>query len=151
MSQNYQRYQIILTETSPEFSVHGKKAFGKCMLEARGETGKVNFSIQNLKPGIICNAYIVAAGNDTNLAIHIGKILSNAAGNAEIKWECNANNVDESGLSLKAFNVAGVMIFGENVVNAPIMGYRDSEIMWKNNLRVHNKQTSRTEDVTCEC
>ena len=148
MSQSYQRYQIILTEASPDFSVRGKKAFGKCILEARGDSGKISFNVQNLKPGIICNAYIAAADNGVGLAINIGRIIASDTGNAEIKWECSAGNVDNSGLPLKVFNVAGMMIFGENIVSAPIIGFKDGEVEWEKNLRVHSNNTQNMENIS---
>jgi len=147
MSQNYQRYQVILTEASPELSVAGKKAFGKCVLEARGEAGKVSLSVQNLKPGAICNAYIVSSDNLTSSAISIGRVIANNSGSAEIKWECNAKDVDDSGLELRAFNVAGLMILDDNTEKAPILGFKDKEVAWRNNLRIHSKKPLTMERV----
>lgn len=137
MSQNYQRYQIILSENSAEFTMRGKKALGKCVLEAKGDCGKVSFSVQNLRPGVICNAYIVASDNISSAAIDIGRIIANEKGGAELKWECDANDVEGCGLALNAFNVAGMMVLDENIIRAPIIGHRDREVAWKNNLRLH--------------
>lgn len=144
MSQNYQRHQIILTEVSPEFTVYGKRAFGKCILEAKGELAKVVFSVQNLKPGTVCNAYIVAADKGESLAVNIGKVIANASGVAELKWSCSSRDVDDSGLPLKTFNVAGIMVPEGNTMRAPIVGYRDGETMWKNDIRIHSKRPPNT-------
>jgi len=141
MSQNYQRYQIILTEKTSDFSAHGKKAFGKCILESKGEAVKVSFSVHNLKPASICNAYIVAVQSGESLAIDIGKLVANAAGIAELKWECRSiNNVDGSGLMLKDFNVAGMMILEGSTAKAPIVGYKSGEVSWRDNVRIYNKK-----------
>jgi len=139
MSQNYQRHQIILSENSPEFTEKGKKALGKCVLEAKGEEGKINFTVSNLKPGVICSAYIVASDSRSGRAVNIGRIIADDKGSAKIKWECSANDVDGSGLTLGDFNVAGMMILDENIISAPIIGHKDREVAWKNNLRVHSK------------
>ncbi|MCL2564449.1 MAG: hypothetical protein FWE24_01390 [Defluviitaleaceae bacterium] len=144
MSQNYQRYQIILSENTTEFTMKGKKALGKCVLEAKGESGKVSFSVQNLKPGVICNAYIVSSDNVSGAAIDIGRIIVSDKGSAELKWECSADDVDGSGIALNAFNVAGMMILDGNAIKAPIVGHRDREVAWKNNLHIHSKKLPET-------
>ena len=150
MSQNYQRYQIILSENSAEFTMQGKKALGKCVLEAKGDSGKVIFGVQNLKPGVICNAYIVASDNVSGAAIDIGRIIVDEKGSAEIKWECSASDVDGSGIALNAFNVAGMMVLDENIVRAPIIGHKDKEVAWKNNLRLHSKRLMELTKADCE-
>jgi len=145
MSQNYQRHQIILTESSAEFTSKGKKALGKCVLEAKDEFGKVSFSVSNLRANVICNAYIVAAGSASSSAISIGRVIADEKGNSGIKWECNANDVEGSGLKLSDFNVAGLMILDSNVISAPVIGHRDREVAWKNNLKVFKKSTEITQ------
>ncbi|MDL2248075.1 hypothetical protein LJB89_00055 [Tyzzerella sp. OttesenSCG-928-J15] len=147
MSQNYQRYFMVLSEKSTEFTIRGKKALGKCILESKGGSGKVTFSVQNLKPGVICNAYIIAADNNSSIAIDIGRIIPDDKGKAEIKWECNSLNVEGSGLGLKDFNVAGMLSIKSESVNAPIIGYKDGEIIWRNNFKLHSKKPLEFEKV----
>jgi len=146
MSQSYQRYQIILTETSPELSAHGKKAFGKCILEAKNGSGKVSLSVQNLKSGAACNAYIIAVNGEAPLAINIGKLSADTSGHAQLKWQCSASNVDNSTLELKDFVVVALCV-GSSISNTGLVGYRDKEIAWKNDLRVHSKNPPSVENA----
>ena len=151
MSQNYQRYQIILTEKTSDFSAYGKKAFGKCMLEAKGESVKVSLSIQNLKPATVCSAYIIAPESGGSLAIDIGRVAANTAGRAELKWECrSANSVDGSGFMLKDFSVAGLMIIEGSSAKAPIIGYKNGEVSWRDNLRIHKKTVAPSSELQPE-
>ena len=144
MPQSYQRYFMVLCETSAEFTMQGKKALGKCIIEVKGGNGKIIFSVQNIKPGNIHSAYIVAADGNSSTAVEIGRIAPDNSGLGQIKWECNANNVENSGIALENFNVAGLMkIEGANVT-APLVGYKNDEINWKNQLKLHIKRDVST-------
>ena len=149
MPSSYQRYFMALSESSNEFTMEGKKALGKCIIEAKGSNGKVILSVQNIKPERIYSAYIIAANESSSTAIEIGRIIPDLNGHGQTKWECNANNVENSGIALGSFNVAALMSVAPNsllvvapLVNAPLVGYKDGEINWKNELKIHSQKSA---------
>ena len=140
MPNNYKRYFITLSEASSEFSMQGKKALGKCIIEAKNTSGKIIFSVQNIKPDNVYGAYIVAAEKGASTAVEIGRIAPDTYGRGQIKWECDAIDVEGSGAPLTSFNVAGLMIINGSNVTAPLVGTRDINIIWKNNIKLHSKR-----------
>lgn len=132
----YKRYFVAMTHDSEGYEYRGKAPAGSCIIEARGNTGKLNLTIQDLKPEAIYKLYIVFKEAGKNIGIPAGSVRVNNRGKGELKWEFDADNTCGTGLGIELFICVAVIVSNKNSLISPLVGYKDQEIQWKSNLQL---------------
>ena len=154
---DYYRAYVALTEEQPGFSLPGKKAFGKAIVDARGESGKLLVSAQGLQPNELYKVYLVAKSVGAPASRYSGVFMADLRvdekGSAELKLTFDASNVGESGFAVGAFDVVAIVVHNAPVLTAPLVGYVAEPVFWKNGFEVAKKkeseiQTSDSAEVT---
>lgn len=127
----YSRSFIALEQDSPDYTMLGKKALGKTIIECNQGKGKVLMSVSGLRPEVMYKAYIVSADEKESSGVHIGNILVDVKGNGELKFETNADDVKGTGINLKDFNISCLMLDKANGPITPLVGYKNEKMLWK--------------------
>jgi hypothetical protein len=119
------------------YSLDTREPNGYCKVEIREGKGKINTYMQGLKPlkdGSGYRVYIIAAQTDRASAVAVASLNVDNKGHAEMLYEFDPDNVDGTGLAIEEFNVAAILLKGDQVKNiiAPFVGYKDRTVVWKN-------------------
>lgn len=129
----YSRSFIPLKQDSPGFSINEKLPVGKCIIEiTKNGRAKISVSVSNVKPETVYKVYLIsgaAAGS-----VCAGTLLVDSWGKGDIKWEYDSQTL-ENGLTMSQIDVVSVIVPKGDSFTAVLTGYRDFEIMWKNNFR----------------
>jgi hypothetical protein len=144
MNQDYYRAYIALIEEQQGYSVAGKRAFGKAIIEARGADGKLTVSVQGLKPKIFYKVYLAAknvgASDNRYSGVCMGDLVVNEKGAGDIKVAFDAGNVGGTGFAANLFTTAIVMVDNAPVLTAPLAGYVGDKVFWKTGFEVFKKK-----------
>lgn len=135
MHRQYSRNFVTLKQECEDYTVHGRQALGTCILELRESSGKINATIQHLKPENIYKLCLISANEQTALCVRIStfKMWENHKG--EVRCDFNANDVCGTNLPIEAFNVVAVIcIKPESDTTIALSGYINQTVTWKNNL-----------------
>lgn len=143
MAKRYFREFIIMKENNSDYSIQGKSAVGKCILEIKDDTGKIMFTVSNLKPEVVYRAYIISSGEDRSRGVHIGNIVVNQSGNGTLKYEGDAENILNTGLKVSEINSVSIIIFKSDGMITPLIGYKNEEIPWKHNFYDITRENER--------
>lgn len=146
MAKRYFRDFIIMKENNSDYSIQGKSAVGKCILEIKDDTGKILFTVSNLKPEVVYRAYVISSGEDRSRGVHIGNIVVNQSGNGTLKYEGDADNILNTGLKVSEINSVGIIIFKPEGIITPLIGYKNEEIPWKHNFYDITKENERNRE-----
>ena len=134
MSRQYKRNFVTLKQERSDYSLNGKQALGRCIIETKTEKSKLSIYVQDLKPQILYKAYLIAGDTNESLGISVGTINVDAKGKGELKWEFDANDVHSTKKCVEEFNVVSVIAPKKGDVIAVMTGFIKDEIMWKNNF-----------------
>lgn len=140
IKRRYDRFFIMFKRELNGYSIDGREPNGYCKIEIRDGKGKVSTYIQGLKPlkdGSMYRVYLIAVQGDKSLGVPIGWLDIDDRGRGECRFEFNPDNLDGTGLAIEDFNVGAIIIKGDNIKEliAPIVGYKDKEILWKNGFK----------------
>jgi len=144
MNNDYFRAFVALTEEQTGFSLAGKKAFGKAIIETRGADGKLLVSAQGLKPTVLYKIYLVAknigAPTSRFSGVLMGSLPVNDKGVAETKILFDANSVGESGFMVGLFSAVAIIVHNAPILTAPLVGYVSEPVFWKNGFEFFEKK-----------
>lgn len=138
---NKNRYQRIFLIFSPEDKGFGsgQEPSGYVRIEISNGKGKLLASVQSLRKldRLVYNLYLIRSTGDIVIPVRVGTIqLQN--NRAELKWDFNPEDVANTGLAIKDFNVAAII--GESKDSnidefvCPIAAYRDGKVSWRSNI-----------------
>jgi len=154
MINGYFRGFVALGEEQSGFSLPNKKAFGKVIIEARGDDGKLLVSIQGLKPTVLYKIYLVAKSEGTAsnrfMGVCMGNLPLNDKGVADVKILFNAANVCESKMDIGLFSAVAVIVHDAPVLTAPLVGYINEPFLWKNGFEFFVKPNESVVSKTNE-
>lgn len=133
---SYSRVFITLKEDKTGFGLASRQPVGRCVIEVRGEHGKITFTVQNLKPGIVYEALLMRANPSEAEGIPLGLIHVDEKGKGELKCSIIANNVLNSQIPVTEFNISAVFVAGDKDLVAPLVGFKDESMRWRQNFRL---------------
>lgn len=132
---SYSRYFIILQEDEKGHSISPEKqSSGYAKIEMKNDKCKVSFYVQNIKrEKISCYMFLIANKKDCKKIINLGLLNIDDNGRADITYECTADNIGDSNISMD--KVGGAAI-GKFIGGKPIFvmsGFASTEIpdKWK--------------------
>jgi len=149
---SYKRNFVTLKEKDAGFSLKGS-ALGRCIIESKGDKGKISVSVQNLKPEIMYKACLISSNGDGVTGITLGSIPVDKNGKGELKVDVDTQSVNESGIDLSSFQIITVMVSDKEGMLAPLEGYTGKEIAWQRNFKEPKKQDKKeivTEELIAE-
>lgn len=140
MQRRYERFFIMFKPALTAYSIENQEIKGYMKIEIRDGKGRITTYIQGLKPlknNEMYRIYLISANSDNSLGIPVGWLETDSRGRGEHKYEFNPDNIENSGLSIEKFNVAAISIKGDNIneFTFPVVGYKEREILWKNNFK----------------
>lgn len=112
----YRRYSAALKEYSRKYAISPiKRPRGQVIIEVVGETCQLQCSVKNLRPlfedGYAKNYTLWLVDEDDNerFPVYAGEIILNESGVGEGKWKLEANNVNNSGLTIEDFSALEIL------------------------------------------
>ena len=152
---DYFRAFVALTEEQSGFSIAGKKAFGKAIIEARGTEGKLLVSVQGLQPDAFYKVYLVAKNIGTPSSrfsgVFMGNLPVNDKGVADIKIPFNAHSVANSGFMVGLFSAVAIIVHNAPALTAPLVGYVSEPVFWKNGFEIFKIEEEVKEATGTKC
>lgn len=132
---SYSRYFIILQEDEKGHSISPEKqSSGYAKIEMKNDKCKVSFYVQNIKrEKVSCYMFLIANKKDCKKIINLGLLNIDDNGRADITYECTADNIGDSNISMD--KVGGAAI-GKFIGGKPVFvmsGFASTEIpdKWK--------------------
>ncbi|MDR1703136.1 MAG: hypothetical protein LBS19_00410 [Clostridiales bacterium] len=125
MSRSYYRAFFALKEDSRGYSA-GRQPQGRCVVEARGGTGKASVYVQDLKPQVTYDVYIVKSGEKAT-ACCLGTIESSPRLRAEERFEFDADNPGGKGCPIEDYDGVAVIVNNPQM-DAPLSGGKEGPI-----------------------
>jgi len=130
---SYSRFFMPLAEESRGYDFKGRTPVGRCIVEGRGNTGKLSLWVQDLKPQVKYEVYLIFAENRKYVGINAGLLDVDAKGKAEIRRDITELHT----LVLKEIVAVAVIAAGQSGVVSPLCGYRDEQIAWRHGFEVY--------------
>lgn len=134
---SYNRYFIIFQEEDKGYGIAiDKQPTGYTKIETRNGRCKVTVYAQNLVkdrgPYLCC---LIDGSKSPAVIAKLGTITVDETGRGETWWEYREDDVAETGIPVDRFNVAAVVVEGDEL-KAPLAGYigRD-KISWKDKIK----------------
>lgn len=144
-SRKYSRNFISLNQESSAYNLDFRACMGKCIIEIRENVGKINISVQGLKPSILYKICLISL-KDTELKEEpLGFIDIDVNGKGESKISFNPDNINNSGLKIEDCNVISIIV-EDNELTSPLVGYIGEEIYWREKYISYKENASKFED-----
>jgi hypothetical protein len=141
----YKRYFITLQPDSLEYNAGGRTAAGRCVLEGRGDSGKLSLWAQDLNPDVAYKIYMILTTRNKYIGVFMGKFHLDAKLRGEFKTEFSAGNLAD-GLDLSSCCAVALVVSNKRELICPLVGYKDEPVMWKNHFEVwQEKKTAEKE------
>ena len=138
MSQ-YSRVFITLLQDRSGYGLKSRDPLGRAIIEVKDGMGKITIAVQELKREIVYKAYIVSSSND-GLAVSVGNLRPDDRGKAELKWEFDPIDVEQTGIAIHAFDVVTLVVESKAENAWVLTGYRDGEVRFKDKFKVAVKR-----------
>lgn len=156
IKRRYDRFFIMFRQELSGYSIDGREPNGYCKIEIRDGKGRISTYIQGLKPlndSSMYRVYLISSQGNKSLGIPIGWLDINNRGRGECRWEFNPDNLEGTGLAIEDFNIGAIIVKGDkiNELIAPIVGYRDKEVLWKKGFKdfsVYNNTVSNEDNIS---
>ncbi|MDR2649513.1 MAG: hypothetical protein LBB94_07335 [Clostridiales bacterium] len=128
---NYHRYFIPLKSDSKGFDLGGKDPLGRCVLEDRGNYGRMSLWVQDLKSNAAYKVVLILSDTGKYTGVTLGSLYVDSKGKGEFKTEFDADGLAD-GQGLPRFCAVAILAGGSGEILSPLVGYRDSPVLWKN-------------------
>ena len=126
----YSRVFITLIQDRAGYGQRSREPSGRAIIEVKNGRGKVSLAVHELKGEMVYKAYIVSSAHD-GLAVKLGSLCADERGKAEIKWEFDPLDVEQTNISIDAFDVVAVIVQSKGENAWVLTGYRDGEVRFK--------------------
>ena len=147
----YSKQFIILKQDRLGYSFKGKDPSGRAIIEISSGEVKLRISVQDLRPENLYKAYLIKSGDDKSVGVFAGSICPDSLGKYEMRAVTSFDNIFDSGVSINEIDVIAVMSNGSDEVVAPLSGYKNDIVRWKNNFTIYapaeKKDKELTEDI----
>jgi len=122
-----------LAEESKGYGFKGRTPAGRCIVEGRGNTGKLSLWVQDLKPQVKYEVFLIFTDNRRYVGLNAGLLDVDTKGKAEIRRDI----VELHTLVLKEIVAVAVIAAGQSGVVSPLCGYRDEQVAWRHGFQVY--------------
>jgi len=130
---SYSRFFMPLAEESKGYDFKGRTPAGRCIVEERGNTGKLSLWVQDLKPQVKYEVFLIFAENRRHVGLNAGLLDVDAKGKAEIRRDIAELHT----LVLKEIVAVAVIAAGQSGVVSPLCGYRDEQVAWRHGFQIY--------------
>lgn len=148
---SYSRYFIILQEDEKGHSISpDKQSSGYAKIEMKNDKCKVSFYVQNIKrEKISCYMFLIANKKDCKKIVNLGLLNIDDNGRADITYECTADNIGDSNISMDKIGGAAI---GKFIGGRPVFvmsGFASTEIpdKWKEYAILDCKKKEIKEEI----
>jgi len=139
-SRVYSRLFITLKQERPDYCLDFRPTMGRSLIEIKNNKGKLNVYAQGLKPNIFYKVFLISVKDNKSIGVPIGFIDIDNNGKGELKYNFEPDNVAQSNLPIDDFNVMAILVQGQQEIKAPLVGYTESAVLWKNNFSILDKE-----------
>jgi len=141
-SRVYSRLFITLKQERPDYCLDFRPTMGRSLIEIKNNKGKLNVYAQGLKPNIFYKVFLISVKDSKSIGVPIGFIDIDNNGKGELKYNFEPDNVAQSNLPIDDFNVMAILVQGQQEIKAPLVGYTESAVLWKNNFSILDKENN---------
>ncbi len=143
----YKRIFITLKQDRGDYTQYGRKAQGRCVLEAQGNGGRASVVVQDLMPDNHYKLYIASPESSGTLCVLLGSVDVDKKGRADSRFTFDADSVGGSHKPLSEFSVAFICVHRANGdVVMPLCGVDGNVGIWKSNLIFFEPSTIKQEE-----
>jgi len=141
----------VLKEDTHGYGAEGRAPQGRCVIEARGSTGRVSVYVQDLKPMMPYKALLVKRGDDKSYGVSLGSVEVGANRRCEVSFDINTDNVGGFGFPVEQYDTVAVIV-NDGRVHIPLSDSRGNDGRWKSNLVMEapERQEPEQEDVVTQ-
>ncbi len=144
MKSQYSRYFVTMRQDNRGYGFRGREPFGRCIIESRGDQGKLWLYAQDLKPQVSYKAYLVSS--DSSGGVLLDSLTVDERGRGELRYAFDPSDVANTGMPISEFNVVVVLTPVQNDIICPLVGYRDNVVMWKPKFEILNPRPSMAKE-----
>ena len=136
---SYSRFFMPLAEESKGYDFKGRTPTGRCIVEERGNMGKLSLLVQDLKPQTKYGIYLIFTENRNHVGLCMGPLDVDTKGKAEIRRDIT----DLHNFALKEIVAVAVIATdsGATGVVSPLCGYKDNVVAWRHGFEVYTEKT----------
>ena len=138
MARSFYRVFFVLKEDTQGYGADGRAPLGRCVIEARGGTGKVTVYVQDLKPLVPYKATLIKRGEDKSYGVCLGGIEVGANKRAEARFDINPDNVNGQGFAIEEFDTVAIT-HNNGRVAIPLSGGSGGDGRWRGNFVMEAK------------
>lgn len=135
MSRSYYRAFLPIKQERSDYSLSGREALGKAIIEAKGNAGKISVAVQDVKPNNKFEVCLIANVSNEYIGVNIGKIFIDERGKGVCKQEFDADDVNKSGIEIESFTITALISPKEGELIVPFVGYKNESAAWKVNFK----------------
>ena len=135
---SYNRFFMPLACETRGFEFKARTPAGRCIIETRGEAGKLSLTAQDLKPETRYHVYLIFPQEARYAGILAGQLNVCQKGRGELKKDIS--QVDLNGFPLEKIIAIAVIAPDAQGVASPLCGYRDVPISWRHGFFVSGKK-----------
>ncbi|MDR3240510.1 MAG: hypothetical protein LBT44_10585 [Clostridiales bacterium] len=129
----YHRYFVSLQSETNGFEYKGREPAGRCVLESRGNKGKISLWVQDLKPEVLYKIALVFMEKEKSVGVPMGTLHVDERGKGEFKGEFRTVLMtNEQGL--ETFTAVALLAPRNQELICPIVGYKEAPVLWKSHF-----------------
>ncbi|MCL2287053.1 MAG: DUF6128 domain-containing protein [Firmicutes bacterium] len=133
----YSRSFMPLLNEAKGYDFKGLPPTGRCILEERGNTGKLKMWVQDLRPETKYEIYLVFEQERQHIGLCIGQFDVGTKGRAELRRDILPEDLHN--FILKEIVAVAVIAADADSIVSPLCGYRNAQVPWRHNFRVWEK------------
>jgi hypothetical protein len=135
----YHRYFVSLQPDGKGYDYKGKEPIGRCILESKGNKGKISLWVQDLKPEVLYKIVLVFLEKEQYTGVPLGTIFVDEKGKGEFKGEFPSVLMTDT-LGLDSFTAVALLAPHRADLICPLVGYKDAPVLWKNHFSLYQAQ-----------
>jgi len=136
----YSRFFMPLVQEAKGYEFKGRLPAGRCIVEARSNTGKLFMWVQDLMPETMYSIYLVFPQGQHYTGLHMGQLDVDEKGRAEFRREI----VDIHTFALNELVAVAITATNATGVVSPLCGYRDAQVSWRHSFRIWENEMPET-------
>lgn len=148
MSRNYYRAFLPIKQERSDYSLSGREAVGKAIIDARGGAGKIWVTMQGVKKKSQLDVYMIANISNEYIGVYVGKLMIDENGRGDCRHEFDADSVMKSDIAIEAFTIVALIVPKEVELIVPFVGYKNELVAWKVNFKCFKEAEKSEISVT---
>lgn len=126
----YSRVFVTLIQDRAGYGQRSREPSGRAIIEVKDGRGKVMLTVQELKGEIVYKTYIVSSTHGS-IAVKMGSLCADERGKAELKWDFDPIDVEQTGITIDEFDAVTVIVQSKTENAWVLTGYRNGEVRFK--------------------